>query len=75
MKTLLATCLKAVWVPAVRRAGAEFVLATAAAALAAAAAYFEGAKGLDPTTLLVARIAIAWAERVFFQAKAKVAAS
>lgn len=75
MKTILAKVFAAIWAPAVRRAAAELCLAAAAAALAAVDSYFKGATGIDPTTLLIARIAIAWAERVFFQAKTKVAAS
>ena len=62
--------LQIIWKPAVRRAILEGVLGAASAGLAAIAAYFDGATGIDPIALLVARMAIAWAERVYFQAKA-----
>lgn len=73
MKELFTVVLKAVWGPAFRRASAELCLVAFAAALAAVDAYFKGYVGIDPTALLVIRIALMWAERVYFQAKAKVA--
>jgi hypothetical protein len=70
---VLKSVLAVIWGPAVRRAAAEAVLAIAAAALAAITTYFNGSTSLDPVTVLVARVAIAWAERVFFQAKSALA--
>lgn len=64
--------LSAIWVPAVRRAAAEAGLVVASAVVAAITAYFDGKTTIDPTTLLVARVALAWAERVLFQAKAQL---